>query len=110
VSQASRDRLVLSAEWARVGGGFTVAPATHRVVIEDLLARSAIHAPADHRLFFVAATWLGVHHHLVDVRRFSRELEALTGLSSAAAGALISVANRIARSPRLEAEERHCAR
>ncbi|MDQ3389605.1 MAG: hypothetical protein M3483_08890 [Gemmatimonadota bacterium] len=106
--QNADHRLLISAEWARVGGGFAVTPAEHPVVIEDLLVRSAKQAPADYRLFFVAATWLGVHHHLVDMRRFGRELDAVRGLPSAVAGAMISVANQIAKSPRLEAAERHC--
>lgn len=106
--QGADDRRLISAEWARVGGGFTVAPTGHPVVIENLLARSARQAPADYRLFMVAATWLGVHHHLVCMRRFARELEALRGLPSATAGAMISVANQVAASPRLEAAERHC--
>jgi hypothetical protein len=101
-------RLLISAEWARVGGGFSVAPAEHPIVIEDLLVRSAKQAPADYRLFFVAATWLGVHHHLVDMRRLGRELDALSELDSAVAGAMISVANQMANSPRLAAAERHC--
>lgn len=101
------DRRLLSAEWARVGGGFSVAPAEHSVVIEDLLVRSARQAPADYRLFFVSATWLGVHHHLVDMRRFGRELDALHGFDSAVAGAMISVANQVAESQRLEAAAHH---
>lgn len=108
VTRNADDRLLLSTEWARVGGGFTVGPATHPVVIEELLVRSAMQAAADYRLFFVAATWLGVHHHLADVRRFGRELDALSGLPSAVAGAMISVANQVAKSPRLRAAERHC--
>lgn len=108
-TQKEDDRLLISAEWARVGGGFSVAPAEHLVIVEDLLVRSARQAPADYRLFFVSATWLGVHHHLVDMRRFGRELDALEGFDSAVAGAMISVANGTAKSPRLEAAERHCA-
>lgn len=102
------DRHLRSAEWARVGGGFSVEPAEYTVVIEDLLIRSARQAPADYRLFFVSATWLGVHHHFVDMRRFGRELVALRGLDSAVAGAMISVDNQVAESPQLEAAERHC--
>lgn len=106
--QDADDRDLLSAEWARVGGGFSVAPADHSVVIEDLLVRSAKRAPTDYRLFFVAATWLGVHHRLVDMRRFGRELDVLRGLDSAVAGAMISIANQVTESPRLEAAQRHC--
>jgi hypothetical protein len=106
-TQNADDRLLLSAEWARVGGGFSVAPAERSVVIEDLLVRSARQSPADYRLFFVSATWLGMHPHLVDMRRFGRELDALHGIDSAVAGAMISVANQVAKSSRLDAAERH---
>lgn len=106
--QNADDRLLISAEWARVGGGFSIAPAEYPVVIEELLVRSAKQASADYRLFFVAATWLGLHHHLVDMRRFGRELAALREVDSAVAGAMVSVANLIANSPRLDAAERHC--
>ncbi|HEX8392970.1 MAG TPA: hypothetical protein VF665_11480 [Longimicrobium sp.] len=99
----------LSAQWARIGGGFTVAPHPEPVDVERLVSESAAAAPQDHRLFFVAATWLGVHHHLVDVRRLGRELEVLSGVASAAAGAMLSVANLAGGSPRLESVARHCA-
>lgn len=107
-NQTETEHQLLSAEWARVGGGFSAEAAERPVDIERLLARSATHASADHRLFFVAATWLGHHHHLVDIRRLGRELARLEGIQSAAAGAMLSVANLLANSPRLEAAERHC--
>ncbi|HEU4454939.1 MAG TPA: winged helix-turn-helix domain-containing protein [Longimicrobium sp.] len=106
--QREANRRAISAEWARIGGGFTVEPARAAVDVEDLLVRSAVQAPADARLFAVAATWLSIHHHLVDMRRLGRMLEALEGMSSAAAGAMLSVANEEARSARLAAAERHC--
>lgn len=107
-SRRDRERREVSAEWARVGGGFTVAPARWPVDIESLLARSAVQAPADARLFSVAATWLARHHHLVDMRRLGRGLEALDELSSAVAGAMLSVANEHAKSERLSAAQRYC--
>lgn len=106
--QTADDRLLISREWARVGGSFNVAPANHAVVIENLLVRSAKQAPVDYRLFFLAATWLGVHYHLVDMRRLGRELDALRGLESAVAGAMISVAHGVDASPRLEAAGARC--
>ncbi|CAN5784892.1 hypothetical protein BH23GEM7_BH23GEM7_28400 [soil metagenome] len=106
--QTEADRRKLSAEWARLGGGFTVEPGPLPVDIEDLLVRSVRQAPADHRLFFVAATWLGVHHQLVDMRRLGRMLADQDGMDSAVAGALLSVANEIAGAKRLETAMRHC--
>ncbi len=106
--QRDADRRAISAEWARVGGGFTVEPARSPVDIEDLLVRSAAQAPADARLFAVAATWLSVHHQLVNVRRLGRMLDALEGMPSAAAGAMLSAANEEARSARLVTAARHC--
>lgn len=102
----SRDRL--SSQWARIGGGFSVAPAAEPVDVERLVAESAQAAAQDHRLFFVSATWIGVHHHLVNARRLGRELETLSGLASAAAGAMLSVANLVGQTPRLEAAMRNC--
>lgn len=102
----ARDRL--SAQWARIGGGFSVAPAVEPVDVERLVAESAQAAARDHRLFFVSATWIGVHHHLVDARRLGRELDGLSGLPSAAAGAMLSVANLAGQTPRLDAAMRHC--
>jgi hypothetical protein len=98
----------LSAEWKRVGARFSVAPAAYPVDIEALVGRTALRAPADHRLFFVAASWIGVHHTLVDVRRLGRILEKLDGLGSAVAGAMLAVANEIAASDRLLAAQRYC--
>lgn len=83
-------------------------PATYSVDIEDLLIRTAIEVPRDHRLFFVAASWLSFHHGLVDLTHYGRELISLEGFASAVAGAMISVANHIAPSRRLETLERYC--
>lgn len=106
--QNAAERRDVSAEWRRVGGGFSVAPAVYPADIEELLVRTARQAPGDHRLFFVAASWLGVHHHLVDMRRLGRVLESLDDVGSAVAGALFSVAGEVARSGRLVAAQHHC--
>lgn len=98
----------ISAEWKRVGAGFSVAPAAYAVDIEVLVRRTVRQAPADHRLFFVAASWIGVHHTLVDMRRLGRILEMLEGFGSAVAGAMLAVANEIAGSDRLLAAQRYC--
>lgn len=106
--QTAADRRDVSAEWRRVGAGFSVAPAAYPVDIETLIGRTARQAPADHRLFFVAASWIGVHHTLVDMRRLGRILESLDELGSAVAGAMLSVANEVAGSERLLAAQRYC--
>jgi hypothetical protein len=98
----------VSAEWKRVGAGFSVAPAAYPVDIEALVGCTAKRAPADHRLFFVAASWIGVHHTLVDMRRLGRSLEKLDELGSAVAGAMLAVAYEIAGSDRLLAAQRYC--
>jgi hypothetical protein len=96
------------AEWKRVGAGFSVASAAHAVDIEALVGCTAGQAPGDHRLFFVAASWIGVHHTLVDMRRLGRIVEKLDVLGSAVAGAMLAVANEIAGSERLVAAQRYC--
>lgn len=80
----------------------------HPVDIEDLLVRSAARSPADYRVFFVAATWLGIHHHLVDTRRLGKKLESLDALPSAVAGAMAGVAETVDSSERLAALARRC--
>lgn len=84
--------LRLAREWTRVGGGFTVPAATAPVDLEELLIRSVQAGPADYRVFFVAATWLGVHEAFVDMRKFAKRLAALDGMDSAVAGALVDLA------------------
>ncbi|HEX8212247.1 MAG TPA: hypothetical protein VF584_18875 [Longimicrobium sp.] len=106
--QNTAERRDISAEWKRVGAGFSVAPAAYPVDIEALVGRTARQAPADHRLFFVAASWIGVHHMLVDMRRLGRILEKLEELGSAVAGAMLAVANEVAASDRLLAAQRYC--
>jgi len=107
--QAAAERRDISAEWKRVGAGFSVPPAAYPADIEALVGRTARHAPGDHRLFFVAASWIGVHHTLVDMRRLGRVLEKLDEVGSAVAGAMLGVANEVAASDRLLAAQRYCS-
>ncbi|HLL81134.1 MAG TPA: hypothetical protein VK420_00730 [Longimicrobium sp.] len=106
--QSAAERRDVAAEWKRAGGGFSVAAAANPVDLEALVGRTARQAPADHRLFFVAASWIGVHHTLVDMRRLGRILEKLDELGSAVAGAMLSVADEVAGSERVRAAQRHC--
>lgn len=86
----------IHAEWAQIGGGFTVPPAEHRVDLEELVIRTCALAPGEARLFWVAASWLAVHHNLVNTRKLGRLLDRQDPLSRAMAGALMSVALEIA--------------
>lgn len=106
--QTAAERRDISAEWRRVGAGFTVALASYPVDIEALVGRTAQQAAADHRLFFVAASWIAVHHTLLDTRRLARIFAGLDDPGSAVAGALLSVANQVAGSDRLLAAQRYC--
>lgn len=99
----------LSAMWTRVGGRFTVPPSREAVDLEQLIARTAMAAPRDYRLFFVSASWLAVHYELVNARRLGTLLDRLEGKPSAVAGAILSVALRAAgTSTQLEAAAAHC--
>lgn len=106
--QSPAERAQIAADWARIGGGFAVAPSKAPVLVEELVARSARQSPADYRLFFVAASWLSVHHELVDTRRLGRELDLLDSLASAVGGALLSVAYELTPHPGFLAAQRHC--
>jgi hypothetical protein len=100
----------IHAEWARIGGGFTVAPAEHPVDLEELIVRTCALAPGDARLFWVAASWLGVHHDLVHMRRLGRHLGGLDDpLALAVAGALFGVVLQLApTASRLRSAAKHC--
>lgn len=99
----------LHAAWARIGGGFTVDPSTRRVDLEDLVVRTLAAAPADARLFWVAASWLGVHHNLLNTRRLTDHLADRPALELAVAGAMLSVARKAAGpSTRLSSALKHC--
>lgn len=87
----------IHAEWARIGGGFTVTPAERPVDLEELIVRTCALAPGDARLFWVAASWLAVHHHLLNTRRIGRYLARRDDhLTSAVLGALCTVVLELA--------------
>ena len=114
VGAASRS--LLSAQWARLGGGFAVEPSAHRVDLERLLVESAGAAPNDARLFAVTTSWLAVHGKFVNVRRLGRLLEALPRgespdeqLAVAVFGAMVQVTIALAPAMAfLRAAQSHC--
>lgn len=100
----------LHAGWARIGGGFTAAPAARRVDVEELIVRTAAAAPADPRLFWVAASWLSVHQALVNPRRLGGRMAASDRLGLAVAGAMLDVAREhAAPGTQLTAALGHCS-
>lgn len=89
---AATPTLALGREWARVGVLFNVQPADARIDLEKLVVRTAAVARDDERLCIMAASWLAAHHHLLDARRFARQLLAVDANTSAVAGVLLSMA------------------
>lgn len=113
------DRPPLDAQWARIGGGFTVRPAQLAVNVERLIVSSARSAPADARLFWVMTSWMAVHAKLVNMRQLSRQLDLLrtegatseeAAIASAAMGAAFEVAQRLggATAKAWKGMQRHC--
>jgi hypothetical protein len=99
----------LYADWARVGGGFSVTPSDDPVDPEELIVRTAAAAPGDARLFWVAASWLAVHHNLMSTRRLSDRLRTAPPLDLAVAGAMLAVARDAAGSAtQLDSALKHC--
>ena len=96
IARRLTDRATAAGRWARVGVLFTVAPAPDPVDLEALVVDTAAVARADERLFVVAASWLAVHHALVDGAVLTRciRAQAATGaeVTSAVTGALLSLA------------------
>lgn len=86
------DADALRAAWARIGALFAVAPMREAVDLEDLICATAMMAREDQRLFVVPASWLAVHHHLLDARRLGRRIDVLGQPESATLGALLSLA------------------
>ncbi len=82
----------LYSQWARIGVGFDVDPAQVTVSAESLLARTCSAASDSPRLFWAAASWLAIHHQLVNGRLLAKELKTLENQFSAVAGAILSVA------------------
>lgn len=99
----------LSAAWARVGGGLSVAPSRRRVDLEELVARTALAAPLDARLFWVAVGWLSVHHALVNVRRLAARIRTLEPGGCAVVGAMLDAAALVSpAAARLSTATRAC--
>ncbi|HEX6750694.1 MAG TPA: hypothetical protein VF092_25630 [Longimicrobium sp.] len=99
----------LHADWARIGGGFSVEPSSSPVDLEALIMGTLAAAPADARLFWVAASWLAVHHNLVNTRRLSHSLHSAGIRDLAVAGAILSVAREAAGSAtQLDSALKHC--
>jgi hypothetical protein len=95
--------------WARLGGGLSVPPAEDRVDVEDLLVRTLGMAREDARLFWVAASWVAVHHSLVNTRRLVGRLRGMDGEARAVAGALFGVARQAAgAASMLDSVLKHC--
>ncbi len=102
-------RLRLMRAWARVGALFNTTPAAAPIDLEQLIADTATVAPADERLFVMAASWLALHHNLVDARRLGRRLDTLDDVSSAVAGAMLTMAAQGTSGPTaLTAAASHC--
>ena len=99
----------LYTQWSRVGGGFSVQPSSGSVDLENLILRTAAAAPGDARLFWVAESWLAVHHNLVNTRRLSDRLQTASVLDLAVAGAMLAVARDAAGSAtQLDSALKHC--
>lgn len=99
----------LHSQWARIGGGFSVEPSPDPVDLEALVVGSAAASPGDARLFWVATSWLAVHHDLVNTRRLTDHLQRAAALDVAVAGAMLSLARQQAGSAtQLESAVKHC--
>lgn len=82
----------LSQKWVRVGVMLSIPASPGPVDIESLVVDSLSVIREDARLFWCIASWLSVHHELVNTRRLGRMLDALDGIDSALAGALLEIA------------------
>ena len=102
-------RISLMRRWTRIGALFNTAPAAERVDLESLVLDTAAHARGDERLVVMEASWLAVHHHLLDARRLGRRLTNADAETSAVAGAVLSLARSgVTGSSALDAAIRHC--
>jgi len=82
----------LYSHWVRLGVGFDSIPSQSAVMPENLLTCSYPVLSQTPRLFWAIASWLAVHHQLVNGRLLAKELETLNDQESAIAGVLMSVA------------------
>lgn len=99
----------VSREWVRVGVMLHADPAVATVDLESLIVRSLDCFRGDARLFWCAASWLSVHHELINTRRFGKLLDPLEKEASALAGLLFEVAFiQNSEATKLEQAQRHC--
>lgn len=82
----------LHAQWAGLGIGFESEHSQAVVMPERLLSISYPLMPGNPRLFWAVASWLAVHHQMVNGRLLAKELKTLNTQDSAIAGVLLSVA------------------
>ena len=82
----------LYSQWTRIGVGFDLDPAQETVSVESLFIQTCSVASDIPRLFWAAASWLSVHHQLVNGRLLVKELENLGIHESPVAGAILNVA------------------
>lgn len=99
----------LHLKWKRLGVMFSGPIPAGPVDPEWLVVESLGMVRSDSRLFWCVASWLSVHHELIDTRRLGKLLDQLQPPESALAGALLEVA--LQQSPRaanLESLGAHC--
>jgi len=82
----------LSQKWVRIGVMLSTPASPGPVDIESLVVDSLFRVREDARLFWCIASWLAVHHEMVNTRRLGRMLGSLDTLHSALAGALLEIA------------------
>ncbi len=99
----------VSREWVRVGVMLHADPAAAAVDLESLIVRSLDCFRADARLFWCVASWLSVHHELINTRRLGKLLDPLEKEASALAGLLLEVAFiQNGEAIKLEQAQRYC--
>jgi hypothetical protein len=97
-------------DWARIGVALSVRPNAEPVSIELLLLETVVPSRTEPRLFSIAASWLSIHHHLVNARLLGKMLEEVSNEVSAITGALLEVAlERSASAKTLEMAIQHCS-
>jgi biotin operon repressor len=82
----------LTAQWKYWGAGFNVPPCSGPVNLEQLLIDTAKGLAGNPRLLAMAATWLTMHHEIVEVQQLARLAGKLRGRDSARLGLLLESA------------------
>jgi hypothetical protein len=92
----------VAADWARIGVWLSVTLAADPVDVEALIARTALVARDDERIFVGAASWLAAYRGWVNGRRLATvmvDLARSDPTASAVAGALLTLAAGHAAGP-----------